>query len=333
MLWTPLKRFHSWPFEKEADLESAISELQTDLFGKSRVYLNVKKLIGQPGKTQNIPDGYLLDLSSRSKPLLYLVEVELAEHDRKHIAHQLLNFSLSFKSTRQKMKEILRNALKKNQAAFDKCEQYALENGYNNIDYLLEKMIHHDDAFRALVIIDKLDDDLEEMLNNSLRSRVEKLVVARFRSASEEVIYQFDPFLYDLSSQSTAGITDSSNTSAIDPSDIDTIIVPAQEDGFREVFLGQDMWHHIRIHSSMISNIRYIAAYQSAPVSAITYVAEVERIETWNETQKYVLYFKGHARKITPIPRGPGGRGSWPQSTRYTSYARLQKAKTLDDLW
>jgi len=40
------------------------------LFGSSRVYLEVKKLIGQQGKTQNIPDGYLLDISSPKKPVL-----------------------------------------------------------------------------------------------------------------------------------------------------------------------------------------------------------------------------------------------------------------------
>ena len=99
MLWTATQQFHPWPFEREADLENTITELQRDLFGTSRVYLETKKLIGQPGKTQNIPDGYLLDFSSAKKPVLYLVEVELAKHDPlRHIA-QLLGFSLSFQST------------------------------------------------------------------------------------------------------------------------------------------------------------------------------------------------------------------------------------------
>jgi hypothetical protein len=100
MLWTATQQFHPWPFEMEVDLENTITELQRDLFGTSRVYLETKKLIGQPGKTQNIPDGYLLDFSSAKKPVLYLVEVELAKHDPlRHIAQQLLGFSLSFQST------------------------------------------------------------------------------------------------------------------------------------------------------------------------------------------------------------------------------------------
>jgi hypothetical protein len=39
--------------------------VQTARFGESRIYLDVKRLIGERGQTQNIPDGYLLDLSSR----------------------------------------------------------------------------------------------------------------------------------------------------------------------------------------------------------------------------------------------------------------------------
>src|SRR2546430_1525479 len=100
MLWTPTQQFHLWHFEKETELEAAIAQVKTVLFGESRIYLDVKKLIGERGRTQNIPDGYLLDLSSRNRPVLYLVEVELAKHDPlRHIAQQLLNFSLSFKST------------------------------------------------------------------------------------------------------------------------------------------------------------------------------------------------------------------------------------------
>jgi hypothetical protein len=123
MLWTPKQQFHPWPFEKESEIENAIADIQSDLFGTSRVYLDVKRLIGQPGRTQNIPDGYLIDLSSRTKPTLYLVEVELATHDPlRHVAQQLLNFSLSFKATPQKMKGILRNTLQRSEAALARGE-------------------------------------------------------------------------------------------------------------------------------------------------------------------------------------------------------------------
>jgi hypothetical protein len=123
------------------------------------------------------------------------------------------------------------------------------------------------------------------------------------------------------------------NTPAIDPSEIDTIVIPALEEGFNEVFLGENRWYAIRIHSSMIPKIRYIAGYQTAPVSAITRVAEVASIEPWKDTQKYCVNFKEPARKIGPIPFVPRGRVTAPQNIRYTSFSRLQNASSLDDVF
>ena len=66
MLWMPNKIYENEPFELEDDLESAILEVQTDLFGDERIYLDIKKKIGLKGKTKNIPDDYLIDLSSKN---------------------------------------------------------------------------------------------------------------------------------------------------------------------------------------------------------------------------------------------------------------------------
>ncbi len=334
MLWSSIQEFQAWPFDKEAELETAIADIKVALFGESRIYLDVKRLIGERGRTQNIPDGYLLDLSSRSRPVLYLVELELAKHDPlRHIAQQLLNFSLSFRSTPQRMKGILRDTLQKSPDALASCEAYATRNGFSNIDYLLEQMIYPANAFNTLLIIDELEAELESIVRSSLRFPVETLTVTRFRSATDETMYQFDPFLYDLSTQSATSTAEPGNTPSIDPGEIDTIVVPAREEGFRETFLGENMWRAVRIHSSMIPKLRYVAAYQVAPVSAITYVAEVARIEPWKDTGKYALYFKEPARKIGPLPLVPGGEVSAPQASRYTSFARVERAKSLDDVF
>ena len=334
MLWTSQHHYYPWPFDKEAELEATIAEVKPALFGESRIYLEVKKLIGEKGKTQNIPDGYLLDLSSPKRPVLYLVEVELGKHDPlRHIAQQLLNFSLSFKSTPQKMKAILRDHLMRSPETVQRCEVYAQANGFHNLDFLLEQMIYKDNAFNCLVIIDELEDELESILRSSLGFPVETLTLQRFRSSHGETIYQFEPFLYDLSTQSATVADDAGNTPAVDPSEVDTVVVGAREDGFKETFLGENRWHHIRIHSTMLPKIRYVAAYQVAPESAITYIAEVASIEPWKDTGKYVLNFKEPARAIERIPLVPGGRVKAPQGPRYTSFTRLQKARTLDDLF
>jgi hypothetical protein len=52
---------------------------------------------------------------------------------------------------------------------------------------------------------------------------------------------------------------------------LDTIIVPAQSDGFDEVFIGQNCWYAIRIAAGMLSKIKYVAAYRSQPESAVTH--------------------------------------------------------------
>src|SRR5215217_4223142 len=106
MLWSKETSYHLEPFESESDLESAIWEVSPVLFGSDRIYLEVKKLIGAKGKTKNIPDGYLIDLSSPKKPLLWVIENELASHDTlRHIAVQILQMSLSFEATPQQVKE------------------------------------------------------------------------------------------------------------------------------------------------------------------------------------------------------------------------------------
>ena len=321
------------PFELEADLEAAIHEVKEILFGDARIYLDVKKKIGAKGKRRNIPDGYLIDLTSKKEPRLYVVENELAKHDPlKHIAVQILEFSLSYETSPQTVKRIIKDALNLDSASREKCLQYAIDNGLGNIDYLLERMIFEKDSFNALVIIDEIPDDLETVLISRFQFPVEIITLQRFVDNGGERIYQFDPFLYDVSEPV---ITDKGHKvvqkSNIDPSDLDTIVVSAWEEGFQEVFLGENSWYSVRIHSSMKDRIKYIAAYQVAPESAITHVATVKSIDRWKDTNKYILRFTEPARKIGPIKLLKNGKVKAPQGPRYSSLSKLEKAKTLDD--
>jgi len=112
----------------------------------------------------------------------------------------------------------------------------------------------------------------------------------------------------------------------------DTIIVPAQEEGFKSVFLDENCWYSVRIGGGKLKDIKYIAAYQTSPKSEITHVAEVESIEPYGDGGKYKLNFKSPAQPIGPIKYGSAKQGSM-QSTRYTSYNKLLTAKTLTDLF
>ncbi len=112
----------------------------------------------------------------------------------------------------------------------------------------------------------------------------------------------------------------------------DTIIVPAQEDGFQNVFIGENYWYAIRIGGGKLNDIKYIAAYQTAPISAVTHFAEVESIEPYGDGGKYKLNFVAQAKSIGPIKFGGGKQGTL-QSPRYTTYEKLLTAKDVMSLF
>jgi hypothetical protein len=129
-----------------------------------------------------------------------------------------------------------------------------------------------------------------------------------------------------------APMAHSSDTPATAPQGgLDTIIVPAQKEGFEKVFLGEDCWYAIRIGGGMLPNIKYIAAYQSQPISAITHLAPVARIEPYGDSGKYKVIFSEPAKKLGPIPFGNAPSGAM-QGPRYTTYKKLEAAKTVMDL-
>lgn len=112
----------------------------------------------------------------------------------------------------------------------------------------------------------------------------------------------------------------------------DTIVVPAREEGFKQRFLNENCWFAVRINAKHISKLKFIAAYQVAPVAAITHIAEVEAILPYNDTGKYMIKFKGPATAIVPIPRPENSEVNM-QSSRYALREKLLAAKNLDEVW
>jgi hypothetical protein len=118
---------------------------------------------------------------------------------------------------------------------------------------------------------------------------------------------------------------------AVDEDVVDTLIVPANIEGFEETFLGENCWYAVRISGGMLKKIKYVAAYQTKPVSAITHYAPVDHIEPYGNEGKYKLVFSAPAQPIGPIPRGDVPKGTL-QGSIYRSLAQLKKAKTIADL-
>ena len=329
-LWVNAGSYRLAEYKNEADLEKVILELRERLFGPDRIYLDIKRKIGRRGGQQNIPDGYLIDLQS-SPPQLYVVENELERHDPlRHIAVQLLQFSLSFESDRLLVKSILMDALNQTTDEMRKCQNYVdAHPDYRNLDHLFESLVTQS-GFRALVIIDAVPEDLEKVLLERFKFPVEVMYLKPYQGDQGDRAYRYEPFLADIESpSSTPGAP---QRRPVNPAELDTIVVPARSEGFRATFLGENRWYAIRVHASMRDQIKWIAAYQVAPISAITHVAPVRSVEPWGDSGKFVVNFKAAAQEIDPIRLVGHGRAAGIQGPRYTTKARLDAAKSVSDL-
>ncbi len=333
LFWTKDGMYRLAGFQSESELEAAINQVQAELFGQHRIYLDVKRKIGAKAGLRNIPDGYLIDLSGQ-KPRLYVVENELASHEPlRHIAVQILEFSLSFEAEPRTVRNILFNALRDQADALAKCEAYTASHNFRNLDHFLDVLVF-EAPFAALVVIDEIPENLEIILAKRFQFGVEVLVIACYENGKGERVFRFEPFLADLSEPEPVTVTTGTNgRSRVDASTVDTVVVPSREEGFQETFLGENRWYAVRIHGTMRPQIKYIAAYRVAPLSAITHIAPVRSIEPWRDTDKFVLNFSEPAKEIGPIPLVKGSKGKALQNLRYTNRQTIEQAKTLDDIW
>ena len=334
LIWTSKAgAYRRVEYSSEADLESAVLDVRQSLFGPNRIYLDVKKRIGVKGGIRNIPDGYLIDLNGH-KPRLYVVENELAAHEPlRHIAVQILQFSLSFESEPRTVRTILFNALQQDADAKAAFERYVAQRGFRGVDHLLDTLVF-DTPFAALVIIDELPDELETVLAQKFRFGVEVLELARYQNPAGDRMYMFEPFLEDLSEAPPAAVAPNvPNAPSVDTEDLDTVVVPAREEGFQRTFIGENRWYSVRLHGTMRPQIKYVAAYRVKPISAITHIVPVRSIEPWKDSGKWVLNFSEPAAEISHVVLDKAGNVGAPQSLRYTSRERLLAAKTLGDIW
>lgn len=313
-------------YQLEKDFEQDVVANYRHIFGNDTVYIDIKKKIGDNIVT--IPDGYLLDFTFSNTPRLYIIENELSVHDAyKHIGTQLLKFAVSYKQSRLKIKQYILDYLSKSPTNMTFIESKASEMGYRNIDAMLESMIYRD-TVDAIVIIDNSSAELENVLSH-LSMKIDIIEFKAYENGAGNRLYKFIPFNNEVKEFVAAR----SGAKNVSPEDIDTIVVPAQEEGFQSAFIESNAWWQIRISVSMLDKIKYIAAYRTAPVSAITHVAEVDRIERYKDTNKYIIYFKESAKAIPHIELDKDKKGVAPQASRYTNYARLMSATKLSEVF
>jgi len=316
------KIYNLFEYDNESEFEKDVIKRSKDIFGNNALYLDIKRRIREQ-RIITIPDGYLIDFSFIHDPKLYIIENELVIHDPyRHIGQQLLKFLVSYKGSGREIKAFLLRKISRDKNKARILNAYLKKTQYRNIDDFMEDIIFNK-PIGIIIIIDEITEDLSNVLNQF----VHKIDILEFKKYTNEnnpneIIYQFTPFQQDIIIQKKK----------IDPEKFDTIVVPAHEDGFKNVFLGGNCWFSIRISSSMLDRIKYIAAYQTAPVSAVTHIAEVKKIERHKkDTGKYIVYFRNKAKRIKPIKLVPRSQVKAPQSPRYTNYKQLKKAKNLNE--
>lgn len=315
--------YEEYQYLDEAEYEKIVVANADTIFGAQGIYFDIKKKIGKSREGAAIPDGYYLDLKFHDEPVLYFVEIELSDHDvYGHIGEQVLRFAISSEISRHKIKTILIDDINKDPLKIKKIEEFLKASAkFNNINELLDRLIF-DKEVAVIIVINETSEQLTRVLSKIKISA--DIIEVQSYVANGKMLHRFTPFQDD--------VTDAPPV-ATDLDDLDTLVVAAREEGFKEVFIAEKCWYQVRISAAMLSKIKYIAGYQVAPVSAITHVAEVERIEKYKDTDKYILYFKGEAKPIKKVVLSGQTKGKAPQAPRYTSYAKLMEANTLDDLW
>ena len=151
--------------------------------------------------------------------------------------------------------------------------------------------------------------------------------IIKYISKDQDVIYSFDKF--NEQQDIPKDVKDSD--------DLDTLIVSAYEEGFQEEFLKKNRWYAVSIGINRLDSLKYIAVYRKKPEMAITHYAEIANIEPYKDTGKYLINFKGKAKKLAnPIRLNPKNPNKAPQGRVYTNIRKILNATsktTLDDLY
>jgi hypothetical protein len=318
------KKYILVEYDNEKQLEDFVISNSDYIFGKSSCLLSTKKRIGKSTGIFTIPDGYLLDLSFHETPKLYYLEIELSGHSLgKHVIPQLAKFHSASENTKQKIKDTVIEAIssseehkKRLKNFFEKSKKF--ENINQLVDYLVFKT-----EVEAIIVIDYKDENINEILS-IIKVKTHVIEFNTFE-LDGDYVFNFDAFQDDIIE---------SDPIVNDLDLIDTIVVAAREEGFQSAFIKENRWYAVRISEKIKDKIKFIAIYQKSPIKMITHYAEIERIEEFEGTGKYALYFKEKGKELSnKLGLGQGDNRNPLQAPRYTTIQKIKTAKFATDLW
>ena len=114
-----------------------------------------------------------------------------------------------------------------------------------------------------------------------------------------------------------------------------TVIFSSVDRGFEETFMGEKeipCWYPCTCSSERLANLKYIAIYRGAPISAITHYAKIKEIKFSSEKNCNVCYFDGEPIEL-PNKIGLGSKpGCFFRGPKYTSIESMLNATDADEI-
>jgi hypothetical protein len=312
-----------YDFENEAEFEKAVIENQKFLFGRDSIYIDVKRRIGQVNH-RGIPDAFLIDFYDTKKPQLYIVENEIASHDvYSNITEQIARFGTSIVSSANQIRNILIKAIEDDTKTKKEIENYLPQTVFKNIAELMIYLTEENDI-KIVVAINEITADLN--LSFKIFKNPPDIVLLQRYVSGNNISYYYEPMRDEIEDIET----EKSKTG--EAVEFNMVVCAAFEDGFKHAYMENNAWWAIRLSQEAREKLKYLAIYEKAPVAHINHYAEIDRIEPYKDTGKYILFLK-NKKTVKPIKLGTGKRGEAPQAPRYTTLEKLLSAKSVSELW
>jgi hypothetical protein len=312
-------------FETEKEFEEAVIANSRHLFGEDAIYVDLKRKMGT-GSTyhKGIPDGYVIDFADLRQPQLYFVENELSSHDvYGHITEQIARFGTLAVTSKGEIREKLLVHIRSDKALKEEVEEKIVGGPFHNLDHLMNFLTERS-TIRIVVVIDDETPDLNLALN-IFRQRPDVVTLQRY-AAGDALIFLYQP----MREESLQAETFNSKKPAVE---FDTVVCAAFADGVKQAYQEQGAWWAIRLSQEAREHLHYLAIYEKSPIGEVKHVAEIDHIEPYKDSGKYIVYLK-NKHEIKPVKLdSPSRRGVAPQGPRFTTYEKLLTAKKLSELW
>lgn len=205
----------------------------------------------------------------------------------------------------------------------------------------IDKLINKEDIVKKLISINlekKTVDDINLVIRAMNKVSDSGITITK-QSFLEECIKDgietTKEYLKEYLEQTGTKIEDLLNDNEVEAKEdvYDTIVVPAQQDGFEKVFLGENQWYYIRIDKKRLKKIKWIAVYVGAPVSAITHYAKVKGEPELDENEgKYIIKFDGEPIQLTHKIILGDINSMYVRSNKYITKQQLLEAREYKDI-